>query len=52
MGKGKGSVDYWVSKINAGKIIFEVIGPKSQLLYKALKSAANKLPVKTFIVRR
>nr|YP_003434235.1 ribosomal protein L16 [Chattonella marina]BAI70582.1 ribosomal protein L16 [Chattonella marina] len=52
MGKGKGSVDYWVSKVSAGKIIFEVASPNDKLAYNALKSAANKLPVKTFIIKR
>jgi large subunit ribosomal protein L16 len=52
MGKGKGAVDHWVAKVSAGKILFEVLGPREQILYKALKSAANKLPVKTYIVKR
>lgn len=52
MGKGKGSVDHWVAKVSAGKILFEVLGPKEQVLYKALKSASNKLPIKTYIIKK
>jgi large subunit ribosomal protein L16 len=52
MGKGKGSVDHWVAKVSAGKVLFEVLGPKEQILVKALKSAANKLPIKTYILKK
>lgn len=44
MGKGKGKVNYWVSKINAGKPIFELAGVYYKESVNALKCGANKLP--------
>ena len=55
MGKGKGSIDYWVTKISAGRILFEVsgiYGLNEQILINNLKSASQKLPIKTCIVQR
>jgi len=52
MGKGKGNIDHWVTKIVPGKILFEVLGNDKQLLKNSLKSAANKLPIKTTIIER
>jgi large subunit ribosomal protein L16 len=52
MGKGKGNVDYWVSKISPGNILFEVTALNKKLVLECLKSAANKLPLKTCIVQR
>ena len=52
MGKGKGNVDYWVAKISPGKILFEISALDKGLILECLKSAANKLPIKTSIIRR
>lgn len=52
MGKGKGNIDHWAAKIAPGKILFEVLGSDKQLLKSSLKSASNKLPVRTFIVQK
>lgn len=52
MGKGKGNVDYWVAKVSPGKIIFEILGSDNQLIYNSLKSASNKLSIKTLIIKR
>ncbi len=53
MGKGKGSVDHFVSKIRAGKIMFEMDGVTKEQAEKAMKLAAYKLPVKTkFVVKQ
>ena len=52
MGKGKGNVDYWVSKISPGNILFEVTALNKKLVLECLNSAANKLPLKTCIVQR
>ena len=49
MGKGKGSVAYWVSRVGAGKTIFELCGLPSHIAIEALKSAGKKLPLKTKI---
>ncbi len=51
MGKGKGAVEYWVSVVKPGKIMFEVGGVSHDIAKEALRLAAQKLPVKTkFIV--
>lgn len=50
MGKGKGSVDYWVCKIKPGKILFEVAGKNPVLIKEALKQVSMKLPMSTKIL--
>ena len=51
MGKGKGAVEYWVSVVKPGKIMFEVGGVPHDVAKEALRLAAQKLPVVTkFIV--
>lgn len=52
MGKGKGSVDFWVSKIKPGQILYEISGISFEKGLKALKSGSNKLPIKTKIIKR
>jgi len=52
MGKGKGSVEYWVAPIKAGRIIYELDGVPAELAYRALMLASRKLPVPTRIVTR
>lgn len=49
MGKGKGSPEFWVANIKPGVILFEVGGIDIKLAEKALKLAADKLPIKTKI---
>lgn len=49
MGKGKGSVALWVTKVKAGSIICEVISNFSANTIKALVYAQQKLPLKTKI---
>lgn len=50
MGKGKGSVSSWVSKVKKGQIIFEINGIPFEIAKKVLKLTSNKLPVKTKII--
>lgn len=50
MGKGKGAVDFWVSKVQKGQIIYEISGVSSENSLKALRAGAIKLPVKTKII--
>ena len=38
--------------INSGKILFEIIGQDEKLILESLKSAANKLPLKTIVIKR
>jgi large subunit ribosomal protein L16 len=52
MGKGKGSVEYWVAQIKPGTMLYEIQGVPEQLAREAFKLAAAKLPVKTtFAIR-
>ena len=50
MGGGKGSVEYWVSKIKPRRIVFEVDGVTDAVAMEALQKASAKLPFKTKIV--
>lgn len=52
MGKGKGSVEYWVCQIKPGKILYEIEGVSDELATEAFTLAAAKLPFKTTIVKR
>ena len=50
MGKGKGAVNHWISKISAGTILFEICGTNISTANIALKVGCNKLPLKTKII--
>ena len=52
MGKGKGSVEYWVAEIQPGKMLYEIEGVADDLAREAFILAAAKLPLKTTIVTR
>jgi len=52
MGKGKGSVDRWVSRVAPGRILFEIDGVPEVIAREALRLGAAKLPIKTKIVKR
>ena len=52
MGKGKGNVDHWVSKIQPGAVLYEMEGVSEDLAREAFKLAAAKLPIKTVFVSR
>ena len=52
MGKGKGSVEYWVSRIHPGRIIFEVDGVNEDIAKNALLLGAAKLPIKSLFIKR
>ena len=47
MGKGKGSVEYWVAQIKPGTMLFEIQGVSEELAREAFELASAKLPVKT-----
>lgn len=47
MGKGKGSVSFWVSKVKKGQILFEISGISLENAKKVLKAGSNKISVKT-----
>ena len=52
MGKGKGSVEYWVAQIQPGRMLFEMEGVTEELAREAFKLAAAKLPINTTFVTR
>merc|ERR1739841_388534 len=52
MGKGKGSVEYWVAEIQPGKVLYEMEGVSEELAREAFNLAARKLPFKTTFVTR
>ncbi|MDE2150164.1 MAG: 50S ribosomal protein L16 [Gammaproteobacteria bacterium] len=52
MGSGKGNVEYWVAKIQPGKMLYELEGVPEAAAREALRLAAAKLPVKTTFVHR
>lgn len=51
-GKGKGNVEYWVSQVQPGKILYEIEGVTEEMAREAFTLAAAKLPVKTAFVSR
>ena len=51
-GKGKGNVEYWVAKIQPGKVLYEMEGVEENVARQAFKLAAAKLPFQTqFVIR-
>lgn len=52
MGKGKGSVEYWVAQIQPGKMLYEIEGVDESVAREAFKLASAKLPVSTTFVKR
>lgn len=52
MGKGKGSPEFWVSRVKPGRIMFELDGVPEELARKAFELAAAKLAVDTKFISR
>src|SRR5215216_3332683 len=52
MGSGKGTPEFWVTRIKPGRVIFEIDGVTVQTAKEALSLAAAKLPIKTRFVAR
>ena len=52
MGKGKGSVEYWIAQIKPGQMLFEMQGVDEETAIEAFQLAAAKLPVSTTIIKR
>lgn len=52
MGKGKGGVDYYMTPVRAGTVLFEMDGVPRDQAEEAMRLAAHKLPLKTKIVER
>ena len=52
MGKAKGNVDFWCSKVQPGTMLYEMEGVSEEMAREAFRLAANKLPIKTtFVIR-
>ncbi|MDF1586388.1 50S ribosomal protein L16 [Geminicoccaceae bacterium 1502E] len=52
MGKGKGSVEFWVAVVKPGRILFEIDGVPEDLAAEAIRRGAAKLPIRTKFVAR
>jgi ribosomal protein L16 len=55
MGKGKGAVEYWATRVRPGKILFEFkadLGLTEELAKEAVKAGQYKLPIRSeFVVK-
>lgn len=52
MGGGKGNPEFWVAKVKAGTILFEMKGVEESVAREAMRLASHKLPVKTRFISR
>jgi large subunit ribosomal protein L16 len=52
MGKGKGSVEYYVAEIQPGKMLYEMDGVSEDIAREAFRLAAAKLPILTLFATR
>ena len=52
MGSGKGSVEYWVSVVKPGRVLFEIGGVSDEDAKEALRLAMHKLPCRCKIVSK
>ena len=52
MGKGKGSVEYWVAPVKPGRVMFEMAGVAEADAKEALRLAGSKLPIKTKFMKK
>jgi large subunit ribosomal protein L16 len=51
-GKGKGAVEYWVSQIQPGRVLYEMEGVSEDIAREAFALAAAKMPFQTAFVKR
>lgn len=51
-GKGKGNVEYWVARVQPGRMLYEMQGVDERLAREAFRLASAKLPVQTTFVSR
>ena len=50
MGKGKGSVSFWASRVSGGRMLFEICGITKLTAISAFRTGGAKLPIKTKVV--
>jgi large subunit ribosomal protein L16 len=52
MGSGKGTPEYWIARVKAGRIMFEIDGVPRQVAVEAFDLASAKLSVPTKFIAR
>lgn len=52
MGKGKGSVEFYVAYVKPGRILYEMDGVTPEVATEALNLAAAKLPIRTKLLSK
>lgn len=52
MGGGKGNPEFFVAKVKAGTVLFEMKGITEAKAREAMRLASNKLPIKTKFIHR
>ena len=52
MGSGKGNVEYWVAKVQPGRVLYEIEGVSEEVAREAFRLASAKLAVQTTFVAR
>lgn len=52
MGSGKGNPEFFVAKVKAGTVLFEMKGVDEEVAREAMRLAAHKLPVKTKFISK
>lgn len=52
MGGGKGNPEFFVAKVKAGTVMFEMKGVSEEIAREAMRLASHKLPVKTKFIKR
>jgi len=52
MGSGKGNPEFFVAKVKAGTILFEMKGVDEAVAREAMRLASHKLPVKTKFIMK
>ena len=52
MGSGKGEPQYYVAKVKAGTVMFEIADVPEDKAKEALRLASHKLPVKCKIIKK
>jgi len=52
MGSGKGNPEFFVAKVKAGTVMFEMQGVPEEVAREAMRLASHKLPIKTRFIKR
>ena len=52
MGSGKGNPEFYVAKVIAGTVLFEMKGVEESVAREAMRLASHKLPVKTKFIMK